>query len=58
MRFVASNMYCKYVLNTLDEAINSNQKKRYVNNNNILQEKLLDSYKKLEELLKLENTNK
>lgn len=58
MRFIASNMYCKYVLNTLDEAINSKQKKRCVDNNNILQEKLLDSYKKLEELLKLENSNK
>ncbi len=58
MRFIASNMYCKYVINTLDEAINSKQKKGHIDNNNILQEKLLDSYKKLEELLKLENNNK
>ncbi len=53
MRFLASRMYCKYVLDTL----NNNIKLLMLKNNkcyDVLEDKLYESYIKLEKILSTE----
>lgn len=54
MRFCASRMYCKYVINVISNAI---FKIRSMNvNDELLEDELFKSYIKLEKLLKQENS--
>lgn len=52
MTFIASNMYCKYVIKTLSNSI-----KKLINKNDcdeLLENKLYEAYIKLEKLLNIE----
>lgn len=54
MKFIVSRMYCKYVINVInDEIIKIRQKNLY---NDELEDKLYFCYLKLERILNQENT--
>ncbi len=54
MKFCASRMYCKYVINILNNAIKKIRSKRL--EDKLLEDELFESYLKLEELLEQENS--
>lgn len=48
MKFCVSRMYCKYVINTLNNALKQLRVKK--RNNKLLEDELYESYLKLEKL--------
>lgn len=48
MKFCASRMYCKYVINTLNNALKKIRIKKY--DSKLLEDELYESYLKLEKL--------
>ncbi len=54
MKFLASRMYCKYVVNIINDAILKIRSMRI--EDDLLEEELYNSYLKLEKLLEQENS--
>ncbi len=54
MKFLASRMYCKYVVNIINDAILKIRSMRI--EDDMLEEELYNSYLKLEKLLEQENS--
>lgn len=53
MRFLTSRMYCKYVIDTLSDGIKNLRQKHYLKYD-VLEDKLYESYIKLEKILNTE----